>query len=61
MDITDCKERRLMNKNESERVRPMLNPPHMGELIRESMDDTGWTSPKRRPAWGVSAGRCRAC
>ena len=21
---------------------PMLNPPHLGELIRESMDDVGW-------------------
>ncbi len=21
----------------------MLNPPHLGELIRESMDDIGWT------------------
>ena len=20
----------------------MLNPPHLGELIRESMDDVGW-------------------
>ena len=23
-------------------VGPMLNPPHLGELIRESMDDVGW-------------------
>ena len=21
---------------------PMLNPPHLGELIRESMEETGW-------------------
>ena len=26
----------------SERVGPMLNPPHLGELIRESMEETGW-------------------
>ncbi len=26
----------------SDRVGPMLNPPHLGELIRESMDDVGW-------------------
>ena len=26
-----------------ERVGPMLNPPHLGELIRESMEETGWT------------------
>ena len=25
-----------------ERVGPMLNPPHLGELIRESMDEEGW-------------------
>ena len=25
-----------------DRVGPMLNPPHLGELIRESMDDAGW-------------------
>ena len=26
-----------------ERLDPMLNPPHLGELIRESMDQVGWT------------------
>ena len=31
-----------MNDTASERVGPMLNPPHLGELIRESMDDVGW-------------------
>ena len=25
-----------------DRVGPMLNPPHRGELIRERMDDVGW-------------------
>ena len=25
-----------------ERVDPMLNPPHVGGLIRESMDEVGW-------------------
>ena len=25
------------------RVRPMLSPPHVGELIRESMEEVGWT------------------
>ena len=30
-----------MNDIASERVGPMLNPPHLGELIRESMDDVG--------------------
>ena len=31
-----------MTSNGSERVGPMLNPPHLGELIRESMDEVGW-------------------
>ena len=31
-----------MNTTGSERVRPMPNPPHLGELIRESMDEAGW-------------------
>ncbi len=31
-----------MNDIENERVGPMRNPPHLGELIRESMDDVGW-------------------
>ena len=29
--------------SESERVGPMLNPPHLGELIRESMEEVGWS------------------
>ncbi len=32
-----------MNDIASGRVGPMLNPQHLGELIRESMDDAGWT------------------
>ena len=31
-----------MNDTASDRVGPMQNPPHLGELIRESMDDMGW-------------------
>ena len=31
-----------MNDIANERVGPMRNPPHLGELIRESMDDIGW-------------------
>ena len=26
----------------NDRVGPMANPPHVGELIRESMDEVGW-------------------
>ena len=31
-----------MNDGNDERVGPMLNPPHLGELIREGMEETGW-------------------
>lgn len=31
-----------MSTRESDRVGLMLNPPHLGELIRESMDEVGW-------------------
>ena len=31
-----------MNEIVSGRVDPMLNPPHIEELIRESMDEVGW-------------------
>ena len=31
-----------MNATDSKRVGPMLNPPHLGELIRESMEEVGW-------------------
>ena len=31
-----------MNEH-SQRVGPMANPPHLGELIRESMGDVGWS------------------
>ena len=32
-----------MTSTDDARVRPMLNPPHLGELIRESMEEVGWT------------------
>lgn len=31
-----------MNDIEDNRVGTMLNPPHLGELIRESMEEVGW-------------------
>ena len=31
-----------MDGTGSERVGAMLYPPHLGELIRESMDEVGW-------------------
>ena len=32
-----------MSDDDGGRVGPMLNPPHLGELIRESMEEVGWT------------------
>ena len=32
-----------MYESSSERVGPMGNPPHLGELIRESMEEVGWS------------------
>ena len=31
-----------MKARDDDRVGSMLNPPHLGELIRESMDEVGW-------------------
>ncbi len=31
-----------MNAADRERAGPMLNPPHLGELIREIMEEVGW-------------------
>ena len=31
-----------MNDVAGDRVGPMPNPPHLGELVRESMDEMGW-------------------
>ena len=40
----------------SERVGPMLNPPHLGELIRESMDDVGWNVTETAARLGCERG-----
>ena len=31
-----------MSNKDSERAGHMLNPPHLGELIRESIEQVGW-------------------
>ena len=31
-----------MEKSNSKHASPMLNPPHLGELLRESMEEVGW-------------------
>ena len=42
-----------MNDTDSKRVGPMLNPPHLGELIRESMEEVGWECHRDGGASGV--------
>ena len=45
-----------MNDLASERVGPMLNPPHLGELIRESMDEVGWNVTETAARLGCERG-----
>ena len=45
-----------MNDNASDRVSPMLNPPHPGELIRESMDEVGWNVTETAAQLGCERG-----
>ncbi len=40
----------------SERVGPMFNPPHLGEMIRESMDDVGWNVTETAARLGCERG-----
>ena len=41
---------------EVSRVGPMLYPPHLGELIRESVDDTGWNVTETAARLGCKRG-----
>ena len=45
-----------MNEIASERVGPMVNPPHLGELIRESMGDMGWNVTETAARLGCERG-----
>ena len=45
-----------MNGTGSERVGPMLNPPHLGELIGESMDEVGWNVTETAARLGCERG-----
>ena len=42
--------------SESERVSPMRNPPHLGELIRESMEEVGWSVTETSARLGCERG-----
>ena len=51
-----------MNDIANDRIGPMLNPPHLGELIRESMDDVGLERDRDGGRGSAaSAERCRGC
>ena len=45
-----------MNSAGSDRVGPMLNPPHLGELIRESMDEVGLNATETAARLGCERG-----
>ena len=45
-----------MHNRDGERVGPMLNPPHLGELVRESMDESGWTVTETAARLGCERG-----
>ena len=45
-----------MNDVSSERVAPMPNPPHLGELIRESMEEVGWNVTETAARLGCERG-----
>ena len=45
-----------MDGTGSERVGAMLNPPHLGELVRESMDEVGWNVTETAARLGCERG-----
>ena len=45
-----------MHRRTDERVGPMLNPPHLGELIREGMEEVGWNVTETADRLGCDRG-----
>ena len=45
-----------MNEMTNDRVGPMTNPPHLGELIRESMEELGWNVTETSTRLGCERG-----
>lgn len=45
-----------MNNREEDRAGLMMNPPHLGELIRESMGDVGWNVTETAARLGCERG-----
>ncbi len=56
--LTTTDQRGIVRMNEIERDRagPMRNPPHLGELVRESMDDVGWNVTETASQLGCERG-----
>ena len=45
-----------MIDDDDDRAGPMRNPPHLGELIRESMDEVGWSVTETAARLGCERG-----
>ena len=45
-----------MTATESDRAGPMLNPPHLGELIQESMEEVEWNVTETAERLGCEGG-----
>ena len=45
-----------MTNDDVQRAGPMLNPPHLGELIRESMEEVGWNVTETSARLGCERG-----
>ena len=45
-----------MHDTVNDRVGPLQNPPHPGDLIRESMDDVGWNVTETAARLGCERG-----
>ena len=45
-----------MHKDYGKRVGPMLNPPHLGELVRENMEEVDWNVTKTAQRLGCERG-----
>ena len=54
--ITDRRGVPTMNDIAGDRVGPMRKPPHLGELIRESMNDVGWNVTETAARLGCERG-----
>ena len=48
--------RAIMDSTGGERVGLMLNPPHLGELVRESMNEVGWNMTETAAQLGCERG-----